>query len=176
MIRYIQGDLFAAVDKDTDKTAIIPHVCNDIGAWGAGFVLPLGRKYPKACTEYHRWYKTKSDLGIPFALGQVQFVQVQESPEVIVCNMIGQHQIGGTRPLRYTALAMCMDMVGRFFAANRDVTKLSIHCPMFGSGLSGGHWPFIEELIKDAWIDRGYEVNVHYIPGQTPAGWKPPKE
>lgn len=53
---------------------IIAHVCNDIGGWGKGFVRPLGKRYPKAEAEYRAWFQRKTDP--PFALGQVQFVEV----------------------------------------------------------------------------------------------------
>lgn len=29
--------------------------------------------------------------------------------------------------------------------------KVGIHCPKFGSGLAGGNWLFIEDLISDIW-------------------------
>ena len=29
---------------------------------------------------------------------------------------------------------------------------VEIRCPMFGSGLAGGNWAFIEELIDEIWI------------------------
>jgi hypothetical protein len=30
---------------------------------------------------------------------------------------------------------------------------VQIHAPKFGSGLAGGNWNFIEELIKDIWLN-----------------------
>ena len=49
-----------------------------------------------------------------------------------------------------------------------------IVCPMFGSGLAGGNWLFIEKLIEDCWLDRLIEVTVHYLPNTIPVGWTPP--
>ena len=47
-IKYLLGD---ATSPDLSTRPLIAHICNDIGAWGKGFVVPLGQKYPKAkCT------------------------------------------------------------------------------------------------------------------------------
>ena len=50
-IKYQVGDLFEAIDSYKEKI-IIAHVCNNKGAWGSGFVIPLGKKYPLAKSEY----------------------------------------------------------------------------------------------------------------------------
>jgi hypothetical protein len=36
---------------------------------------------------------------------------------------------------------------------NSENARVEIHSPKFGSGLAGGNWNFIEELIKDIWYD-----------------------
>jgi hypothetical protein len=164
-IKYVEGDLFAAVDaaKQAGRTIIIPHVCNDVGVWGAGFVIPLGRKYPNTRESYLKWYKEKTHGDKPFALGHVQFVKVEENPLVVVANMIAQHRVGGLRPLRYNALAHCMDEVASF-SANSD-----IYAPLLGAGLAGGNWNFIRDLIEDCWLSRNLTVTVYYLPGMVPA-------
>jgi hypothetical protein len=40
-IQYIAGDATAPIG---DGNKIIAHVCNDIGAWGAGFVLAISKR------------------------------------------------------------------------------------------------------------------------------------
>jgi hypothetical protein len=37
--------------------------------------------------------------------------------------------------------------------------KVEIHCPKFGSGLAGGNWDFISNLIEDIWSK--YHVTVY---------------
>jgi hypothetical protein len=37
--------------------------------------------------------------------------------------------------------------------ANNETNKVEIHAPKFGSGLAGGNWNFISELINDVWYD-----------------------
>ena len=63
MIIYTIGDA-TLPNIQQDETAIIAHVCNDIGAWGAGFSGALGRRYPEA----ERVYRCSS----PWHLGQTQ--------------------------------------------------------------------------------------------------------
>ncbi len=40
-ISYLVGD---ATTPDTQGPKIISHICNDIGAWGKGFVLAISKR------------------------------------------------------------------------------------------------------------------------------------
>lgn len=166
MITRIQGDLFNNV-KQINSQVIIPHVCNNLGAWGAGFVIPLGKHYPKARDKYLEWSKEKD-----FKIGFTQFVEV--APNVTIANMVAQDGItsGSTgdrsrvvdRPLRYDHLVSCMKQVAVYADEVVNFTKGSmptIHCPKFGSGLAGGNWDFIEYLIEDIWNKNGLNVVVY---------------
>ncbi|WP_230679619.1 hypothetical protein, partial [Streptococcus pneumoniae] len=59
---------------------VIPHVCNDIGAWGKGFVVGLGVTYPITKESYLAWHRgeilshTHYPGGYKFKLGCTQFV------------------------------------------------------------------------------------------------------
>lgn len=154
MIKYVEGDLFSHVAlraQDEDKNFIlIPHVCNDIGAWGAGFVIPLGRVYPDAQTSYRKLFELQAG-----ELGYTDFVRVTN--HVFVANMIAQHGVGGKRPLRYNHLAKCLADVAEY--AERG--NMEIHAPMFGSGLSGGNWDTISDLITDSWANL--DVTIYYL-------------
>ena len=168
MIYCVKGDLFNGVKNVVNGTVIIPHVCNNIGAWGAGFVVPLGKKYPKAKESYLKWYNTPD-----FFLGNTQLILVDNG--VIVANMVAQDGItsGSTgdrsrvvdRPLRYDALVNCMLQVKetalRPFSDSDE--KAVIHCPKFGSGLAGGEWAFIEKLIEDIWDSAGLDTVVYTL-------------
>lgn len=156
MINYIEGDLFANLDKS--KKICIPHVCNCLGKMGSGFVVPLAQNFPKAKEEYLKLENWK--------LGTTQFVNVSEN--ITVANMIAQ-TLGGERPLFYNHLVQCMEIVV-------DFTKQSnseIISPMFGSQLAKGNWLFIQELINDCWLKQGLDVTIFYLKGQTPIGWTP---
>jgi O-acetyl-ADP-ribose deacetylase (regulator of RNase III) len=67
-IHYVTGDATAPIGTGHK---IIAHVCNDIGAWGAGFVLALSKRWPQPKAEY---LKIRPAL----ALGLVQLVQVEK--------------------------------------------------------------------------------------------------
>jgi O-acetyl-ADP-ribose deacetylase (regulator of RNase III) len=83
-IQYIKGDATNPLGNDNK---IIVHICNDIGAWGKGFVLAILKRWKAPEKEYKDWYKSKKN----FELGEVQLVQVEEN--LWVANMIGQHKI-----------------------------------------------------------------------------------
>ena len=139
---------------------IIAHVCNDIGAWGKGFVLPLAQRYPQVKVQYKEWYQRKTDP--PFALGQVQFVSVDA--DVWVANMIGQHGIyrqGSTPPIRYDALRECLSRVREFAREH----KADVQMPRIGCGLAGGDWNVVSEIIEYelVWHDL-FSVMVYDLP------------
>lgn len=175
-VKYVEGDLFAANGK-LNGTLVVPHVCNDAGAWGAGFVVPLGRNFPTTQERYRKWYggspppEATYPGGLNFGLGKTQNIEVHaDQPRVIVANMIAQHMTGGVRPLRYNALAACMDqVVGEFDKYDHP----EIHAPMFGSALAGGDWNFIEQLVTDCWLRRDVDVTIYYLPGTLPSNWTP---
>ena len=178
-IKYVVGDMFGPLKARTDDALIVlPHCCNNVGAWGAGFVVPLGRNYPQAQQAYLDWPKQKLDsLADSFVLGGVQNVRVNDKPQIHVFNMVAQTLGGMSRPLRYDCLAQCMMKVVDFIRCNRpDNDKIEIHAPMFGSNLAGGDWNFIEQLVIDTWCKRSYPVTIYYMPGTEPKNWTPPKD
>jgi len=137
-------------EKFSGCTVIIPHVCNNIGVFGSGFCSAVRNSYPVVASNYEL-------LGTKIKLGYVQYVKVAEDPaykhELIFANMIAQNGViskNNTRPLNYEALVKCMANV-RDTIVGLDKEKIEIHCPRFGSGLAGGNWGFIEQLIEDIW-------------------------
>ena len=72
MITYLKGD---ATRPMVQGPKIIVHVCNDIGAWGAGFLMALSQMWPEPKAAYRRWCKEGGEA-VPFSLGNVQFVDV----------------------------------------------------------------------------------------------------
>ncbi|EJF37406.1 hypothetical protein HMPREF1320_1645 [Capnocytophaga sp. oral taxon 335 str. F0486] len=84
MIHYLKAD---ATVPQAEGNIVIAHICNDIGAWGKGFVLALSKRWKYPEKQYKQWYKE----GGNFALGEVQFVSVEE--KIWVANLIGQHNI-----------------------------------------------------------------------------------
>jgi hypothetical protein len=144
-IEYTTGDLFDSVPTRDNRTNIVCHVCNDIGKWGSGFVVPLGRKYPSTKITY---LAAKDNL----TLGKTQFVPLLDG-KLIVANMIAQHGIrkeNNKIPLQYDALEKCMLEVADYCKKYPDVRILA---PKFGSDRAGGDWGKIENIIKKTWTD-----------------------
>lgn len=159
IINYSKNDIFETAKhivnaKDFGCNIIIPHVCNNINAFGAGFAAAINNRYPIVKDNYHM-------LGKSQKLGNVQYVSVYKEKtyghELIIANMIAQNGIKNftnKRPLNYLALCYCMNNIASYIKQNTDKdtnAKYEIHCPKFGSGLAGGNWEFIKDLISDTW-------------------------
>jgi O-acetyl-ADP-ribose deacetylase (regulator of RNase III) len=152
-ITYLKGD---ATCPQAKGVKIICHVCNDIGGWGKGFVLAISRRWAQPEAEYRKWHAADKDSG--FALGRVQFVQVE--PYIWVANMVGQRGIkrgSSGPPIRYDAVAESLQQV----AVKARELGASVHMPRIGCGLAGGEWSQVEPLIEQHLVGAGIPVTVY---------------
>lgn len=161
LIQYCRGDVLVPLNRG-HRHVVIPHVCNDAGGWGAGFTGNLSRAWP----EPEAAYRQVAERGL--MLGITQFVEtpgrrwLQHEQRVTVANMVAQRgfrglpSVGRTSrpPLRYGALAACMNQVAMFAAEH----AAAIHAPWFGTDLAGGHPATIDQLVWELWVERGLEV------------------
>lgn len=164
-------DIFSCIKNrvntdHTGSTVFVPHVCNNCDVFGAGFAAQVGEKYPIVKSNYHM-------LGKKFLkenMGYCQNIKIFEEPKykhkLFFCNMIAQNGFSNTknkRPLNYLALVRSMLSLSAFIKNNtgylQKTEKIEIHAPKFGSGLAGGNWYFIEDLIEDIWGE--YNVYVY---------------
>jgi O-acetyl-ADP-ribose deacetylase (regulator of RNase III) len=176
-IIYLKGD---ATNPQTSGNKIIAHICNDIGAWGRGFVLSVSKRWPHAEADYRNWHQQnppiKSPFDLPldssvppypkFKLGSVRCVHV--APNIYVANMIAQHGImmkDGIQPIRYDALEQCLHLIA---GAGGD----SIHMPRIGCGLAGGEWSKIEPIILKTLKDLDVYVYDYDTLGAQHIPWK----
>jgi O-acetyl-ADP-ribose deacetylase (regulator of RNase III) len=154
-LEYVVGDATAP----TRRPAIIVHVCNDIGGWGAGFVLAVSRRWPEPEREYRDWARSTTGR---LPLGEVQLVDVE--PELWVANLIGQRDIrrgaDGSPPVRYDAVRLGLHNVAELAQA-RDA---SVHMPRIGCGLAGGDWSVVEAIVRDEVVAAGIDVTVYDLP------------
>jgi O-acetyl-ADP-ribose deacetylase (regulator of RNase III) len=152
-IAYLVGD---ATAPKTPGPKMIVQVCNDIGAWGKGFVMALSKRWPKLESQYQAWYRERKSND--FGLGAVQFAQVEA--DLWVANMIGQHGIRRTKegpPIRYSAVEKCLAKV----ALKAVELEASVHMPRIGCGLAGGKWEKIETIITRQLIEKDIAVYVY---------------
>ena len=181
-INYVSGD---ATDPQGDGPKVIAHVCNNIGAWGAGFVLAVSARWPQPEQEYLAAYGKLAaararqtpaaghPLLAPFgaergerldrdSLGTVQFVPVRDG--LTVANMIAQDGVGrdgqGTPPIRYDSVGACLYKVARF-CLDAEGGPVSVHMPRIGCGLAGGDWDVIEKIIELELVNHGVAVTVY---------------
>lgn len=146
MIHYLKGD---ATQPTVKGVKIIAHICNNVGAWGAGFVLALSKKWLEPELAYRRIRQADRKLGI------VQLVSVggdSDGKAMYVANMIAQHNVRPeiednvpVPPIRYDALATCLSKL-RDDAIQYDAT---IHMPRIGCGLAGGTWDEVLGLLNE---------------------------
>lgn len=135
-INYLKGDATRPVGNGNK---IICHVCNDVGAWGAGFVLAISKRW-KEPEKAYRAMKTR-------VLGTTEIVPVED--DISVANMIGQHDIRpdehGNPPIRYAAIRAALAAVNDHAYRN----GCTLHMPRIGCGLAGGNWNEIEKILRE---------------------------
>jgi len=146
-ITYIRGDATKPVGEGPK---IIVHICNDLGVWGAGFVLALSRRW----ADPERVYREMDT----YKLGSVSYVTVEK--DIAVANLIGQTGVGVTKrgiPVRYWAIEEGLNQI-------RDAaegTGSSIHMPRIGCGLAGGTWDEIDYILERVFKDSSVPVTVY---------------
>ena len=157
-IKYIKGDATEPLIIG-DKYSVICHCCNALGAWGKGFVVPLGKKYPIAKEKYLELIKASKPED---RLGSVSFARA--SDKIIVANIIGQYYTyprDGKIPLDYEALEKGFKFIIEIFKMHK--MPFTVHMPKIGCGLAGGDWNRVEEIIKNTFISSNIEVYVYLL-------------
>jgi len=146
-ITYVTGD---ATEPIGDGLKVIAHCCNDLGVWGAGFVLALSRKWPGPEAAYKR---------MECVPGRVSAVEV--APGVTVANIIGQEGCWweeGTPPIRYSWIRDGFETIRLSYPGH------SIHMPRIGCGLAGGEWSVMERVIEETLCAHDVAVYVYDLP------------
>lgn len=154
-VTYYQGD---ATDPRGPGHKLIVHVCNNIGAWGAGFVVALSSRWssPENCYRMWAkngvWYGQAAEQDAPFKLGETQLVPITDT-EITVANCIAQNNKPSAGPgmrFRPQAFRACLRAV-RQEAFRLDA---SVHMPRVGTGIGGASWdldvlPCIKLILPD---------------------------
>ena len=163
MINYVKGDATRPVGEGPK---FILHVVNDIGLWGAGFVLAISRRWMKPEEAYYSMGQRCNG----YALGNIDVVKVED--DLWVINMVGQSGVGqrgsSQPPIRYKAIRRALESVTIecLDSEYRGLFKaVSVHAPRFGSGLAGGDWNIIEQIINETLLEAGVKVTVYDFAG-----------
>jgi O-acetyl-ADP-ribose deacetylase (regulator of RNase III) len=138
---------------------IIAHVGNDVGGWGAGFVLAVSQRWPEPEADYLQWHEGRAHND--FGLGAVRLVRVE--PDIRVANMIAQRDIvpgPDGPPIRYDALRTALSTV----AQEAQTTGASVHMPRIGCGLAGGDWNIVESIIDRSLSSLGIAAVIYDLP------------
>jgi len=168
-IIYVNGDATQPIDipGQGKQAKIIVHICNDINAWGRGFVLSLSKRWPTISQVYHTNNQT---------LGTNQpLIIVNE--DTCVCNMIAQHGIRSKftnndeiPPIRYEAVRSCLSLLVEYIKkSKRDGEWFSkfdtvvAHMPRIGCGLAGGQWAEIEKIINETLVANRFKVVIYTL-------------
>ena len=152
MISYVIGD---ATKPDLQKldldSALIVHGCNDLGAWGAGFVLALNNTFGDG--------PRKTYMEMPKHGGA--YSVWRHSDAIAVANLITQQGVaygGNSRPVQYDWIHDGLALLGAHFP------DVGFVMPRIGSGLGGGDWNIIEAIVNSVLKNR--EVFVHDLEKQ----------
>jgi O-acetyl-ADP-ribose deacetylase (regulator of RNase III) len=162
-VRYVEGD---ATAPEGPGTKIIAHCCNNVGVWGAGFVMALSRRWDRPEGEYRAWAERQGSR-FQALLGAMQLVPVES--DVMVANIVGQNGVvgrtaNGEIPVRYEAIAKGFGFIAKY-AKDHPEKTVSVHMPRIGCALAGGSWAEIEPLIDRAFVTNQIPVTVYDWPG-----------
>lgn len=143
-IVYRQGNLLAT------ESAIIVHGCNARGAFNSGIARVIREQLPFAYEAYAAVFHQRK-----LQLGEVIWAVsiVTDLPPKIVGNAITQADFGNEpkRYVDYDAVRSAMQAVDLFVqqttieAIPRPIT---VAMPRIGSGLGGGDWATIAQIIE----------------------------
>lgn len=171
-ITYLQGD--ATRPDATGGLRVLPHICNNIGGWGRGYVLALSAAWQGPESRYRQWADhCRGDL----PLGAIQTVPVKadDGGTMFVANMVAQRGVTGPdnpRPVDYESLYCCLTNLAGWIRSYEDVqnsihqpnvpVETTIHMPRIGCGLGGGNWEIVELLIQTCLSE--WDVYVYDLP------------
>jgi len=157
-INYVIGD---ATHPVGDGIKFIAHCSNNIGAWGAGFVIALSKRWGMPELIYRKFAEENPEE-LKESLGKIQTIPVEK--DIIVVNIIGQEGIGfsnGNPPIRYDAIRKGFSQLNEDMKGYKNP---SLHLPRIGAGLAGGDWQVIEKIILD---EMTVSVTVYTLPNEA---------
>lgn len=169
MIFTIQG----SIEQAKKPGAIIAHVVNTKGGFGAGVSGVIGKMFPTVEQRYRAWYSLRDydmqtleamfvapHMFPTFQLGNNQIVISDDN--VTYVNMLAQNgymNANNKQPLNMEALTQCLIKLFR----HAKSVESDVHIPKIGAGLGGGNWDEILEIITNTADAYGVKVYVYSI-------------
>lgn len=151
------GNIVQGVTK-----GVIFHQVNCQGVMGSGVAAAIRGKWPIVFDEYLKLHldAVKHQTKGKIHLGKMQMVQVAHG--LYVCNLFGQQFFGndGKRYTSYDALDTALASA-REWMEQYDVSLSDAHHPLIGSGLGGGKWSIVREIIT---ANLGNETTLWTLP------------
>lgn len=155
-MNYIEGDLIELSKKGNFD--VIVHGCNCHSTMGAGIAPQMAKVFGCDKFEMELIGSDINKLGNidyqTFVLGEFTIWSLEDlknnrnEPEITVVNAYTQynygrnHSDGDLIPFSYEAFTICMQKINLVFSGKH------IGMPRIGSGLAGGDWNVIENIIK----------------------------
>lgn len=146
MIHYVKGDLFSTNHQ------IIAHGVNCRGAFGAGVAGLMAEKYPKSKYRYLEKFYSEN-----WHLGDVQLVKIDTNLYIANCATQDAYYPRNQVHADYLAIRQAMEKVKRF----AQLKQFKIAMPKIGSGLAGGEWTIIENILNAVFED--YDITVYTL-------------
>ena len=152
------------IEKDGDitqsKSNFICHCVNCQGKMGSGVAKALKEKYPLVFSAYNGFVQ-ENGIGRNL-LGKIQVVQVTND-DINVVNMFCQEYYGydGRKYVSYDAIVVAFNKLCDYFLSKKTNTDMIISIPYkFGSGLAGGNWNIVKEIITQTLITYNLKQNI----------------
>lgn len=149
-IVYYSQDLLDSLvslikNTNTEKDIIVPNISNIDNKIQNNFLK-------RSISKYNSIQET---LNVQkHQLGKNCFVKVERinNNNIYFCQMFCD-KLSKSRNINYIHLVNCMIDI-RNFCVNikkKEDKNVEIHAPKFGTGISGGRWSTITDLIEDCW-------------------------
>lgn len=152
MINYIEGNVFES------HGSVLVHGCNCFQRMGSGVAKMVKEVYPEAfqADMENSSYGDRAKLGT--FTHAVTRHYIYKTP-LIVVNAYTQFNYGTMQlQVDYGAMSEVMKKVKTMFGDK------SISMPRIGSGLAGGDWTVIEQILNKIFFDK--TINVYKLIGE----------
>ncbi|MED4861503.1 Appr-1-p processing protein [Bacillus atrophaeus] len=157
MINVIKGNILDATED------IIVQQVNCKGVMGAGLAKAILKRYPNVKSEYQSFRNFNLNKGLTDKdlLGLVNYVRVTDGK--VIANVFGQIEIKKNRfdKTVYTKTEALTRGLKEVKELSKQLNK-SVAIPYgIGSGLAGGDWNMVSELIDSIFSD--YKVTIYKL-------------